>query len=189
MRANWIKIVFFVLGIMMLAGIAQVFLDPGLGTADESRRTKHPAGFSGIPPLGWGASIFYHAGPTSEDFLRISPERSTGRQPSMFMSRWQSGQKPAADDETQPTTFQGKPATLYTHLSRHSYVWRVDFERDGIWYRVGLENPVELEVDKSPLKPFLESFRVEPIFALTDGSTTQPAAASPMLPTTEPASR
>lgn len=190
MHANWIKIVLFVLAAFMLAGVAQVFLDPGLGQPNESRRTRHPAGFSAIPPNGWGGSVFYALSPTSEDYLRVSPERSTGRQPSMFFSRWHEGQKPAREADAVDYTFQDKPATLVTRLTKYYWVWRVDFERDGIWYRVGIEYPIRTDVEKGPLWPFLQSFKVEKPFHPTTISTTLSSTSAPATaPATEPATR
>jgi hypothetical protein len=179
MRANWIKIVFFVLAVLMLGGIAQVLLDPGLGTPDEMRRTEHPSGFSTIPPRGWGASVFYG----NESSLRVSPERSTGRQPSYSIVR--SPTKGAGAEDAVPYTFQGQPAMLVKKKLKYSWMWRVDFERGGAWYRIALEYPVPTDVEHGPLWPFIESFRVEPVFDLSS-ATTMPAKT---LPATEPASR
>lgn len=179
MRANWIKIVFFVLAVLMLAGIAQVLLDPGLGRPEEPRRTKHPAGFSTIPPDRWGASVFYGHEPS----LRVSPERSTGRQPSYSIVR--SSAKGAGAEDAVPYTFQGQPGTLVKKKLKYSWMWRVDFKRDDTWYRIALEYPVPTDVERGPLWPFIESFRVEPEFDLS-GATTMPAAT---LPVAQPASR
>lgn len=179
MRANWIKIVFFVLFVLMLSGVAQVLLDPGLGKPEESRRTKHPAGFSAIPPHGWGGSVFYGADSTAGT-LRISPEKFVGRQPSYSISR--STTRAAGAESAVPYTFQGKPAFLFAGQLKHSWLWRTDFERDGAWFRIALEYPVKTDVEGGPLWPFIQTFRVE---RPTHDAVVLPATA----PATEPASR
>jgi hypothetical protein len=184
MRANWIKIAFFVLAALMLAGIAQVLLDPGLGVPDESRRTKHPSGFSIVPPHGWGASVFYGSAADPEGTLRVSPERSTGRQPSFSITRTPSK---ATAETAVSYTFQGKPAVLTAGSTKHAWVWRVDFERDGGFFHITLEYPVPTDVEHGPLWPFINSFRAEPVFNLAP--TSEPATLSSHVPTTEPASR
>lgn len=188
MRGNWIKIVFFILAAVMLAGIAQVLLDPGLGAPDEARRSKHPAGFSFIAPLGWGASVFYAASPTGEDVMRISPEHSTGRQPYIFVSKLHVN--PGTEENTVPYTFQGQPARLLIQKMKSAWAWRLTFERQGSYFHLGIEFPVPLEVEKSPLWPFLQSFKVEPVFKMDEAtSATAPVIEMPTAPTTAPTAK
>lgn len=173
---NWIKIFLFVLLAFMLAGITQVLLDPGLGTPDEARRARHPAGFSFVPPRGWGVTTYFAVGGDTKDSFRISPEKSVGQQPSIGVARLHVATTP--DPDAQSMTFQGKPAFRTVIRKPRFWQWRIDFERDGVWYFINATYPTEIDIEGGPLWKFIESFRVEPVMNL--GST---------LPTTVPSTR
>ena len=164
---SWIKVALFLIGIAMLAGVVTVLLDPGLGKPTEARRSKHPSGFSIAVPLGWGASFFGR--PDEDQLLRATPERATGRSTIIAVSRLR--QAPEID-QTTPAQFQGQPAYLTSRQTRNAWYGLMYFQRDGSWYEITVSNPIPLDLPKSPLMPFIESFRVE-------GATSAPARPVP----------
>ena len=176
MQGNWIKIVLFVLGAFMLAAIAQVLLDPGFGKPEESRRTRHPAGFSFVPPRGWGGTVVFAREGETEDYMRVSPEQSAGRQPSIAVVRSHVPLKPHA--EAVPYTFQGQPAFKVVQKTKYDWIWRIVFEREGTWYLIAVTSPMPIDIEDGPLWPFLESFRVEQVLNIAPGTmpATVPAA-------------
>lgn len=172
----WFKIVMFCLITLMLAGIASVILDSGLGTPDESRRLRHPAGFSIVYPQGWGGTVGYAQG-AAPNSIRLAPERVTGRQTSIAVTR--STRAPKLADTAKATTFQDRPAWATMTQFKRDATYRVDFERDGAWYAVVLSAPVEQKWESDPLMTYARTFRTE--------ATIHPAtAAVPTTATVEP---
>ena len=172
----WFKIAMFGMFTVMLAGIASVLLDSGLGTPDESRRVRHPAGFSIVHPQGWGGSLTY-AGGAVPDGIRLAPERVTGRQTSITVARL--ARAPKLADSAKQVTFQDKPAWATPTQLKRDALYRLDFERGDAWYAITVSAPVELKWDRDPIMAFVRSFRTEAVIA-------PPAAAVPTTVTVEP---
>ena len=178
----WIKVVMFLIGIVMLAGVTSVLLDPGLGSPDDERRGHHPAGFSVAIPRGWGASSY----PQTEDgdLLRITPERVTGRSTIIAVSKLRGS--PVFDPAATHGAFQGQPANFFTKQRRYSWYWTVQFQRENSWYEIVVASPIQIDVLHSPLMPFIDSFRLEAtITPVTRPAVTTPAtmpAMGPVLP-------
>lgn len=171
--APWFKILMFVMVAIMLAGLVNVILDPGLGRPDEARRTRHPDGFSIAYPRGWGGSVYF--GSIREDAtLRIAPDRVTGRQSSVVVVRHRQATPPPREESSVDGTFQGQPCRSFTRQGRHDWTHRVTFDRDGTWYSITLTSPVPLEPNRNVFTPFVESFRTE-------------ATIRPLAPSTAPA--
>lgn len=171
----WIKVVMFILGVIMVAGITRVLLDPGLGAVDESRRLKHPAGFSMVVPRGWSGTA---VNGQNIDTIRFMPERATGRQPSMIITRYENA-PPAPDDAAKPGLFQGEPAMVLRKRIKYDWVWDARFDRGGKTYSIRYLTPIDEDIERSPMMPFINSFHAET-------PATTPATIPATMPT-EPA--
>lgn len=159
MNGRWIKVVIFVLLIIMITSVVTALLDPGLGKPDESRRTRHLAGFSICYPLGWGGTAFGDSEPAPGNSIRLAQERKTGRETTI--TAFYHGTDMPTFANSSEGTFQTQPATISTRKSSQNWQWRVLFQRDGVWYSILLATPIPLEVEKSPYWPFIESFQIE----------------------------
>lgn len=159
MSARVVRVVIFVLAIIMITSLVRVLLDPGLGKPEESRRTRHNAGFSICYPIGWGGSAFGSNEPGPGNSIRLAQERKTGRETTITAAS--EGDRPQTSRNAKEGTFQGQPAFYSTSSSGSGWQWRVQFQRDGLWYSIVLVTPIPLEVERSPYWPFIESFRVE----------------------------
>ncbi len=177
MDGRWIKVVIFVLLIMMIAGVVSALLDPGLGKPDNAHRTRHMIGFSICYPRGWGGTPIGDGIEGDANYIRLAPERKSGRETAINVSY--TGMRTATVANVQEGTFQSQPAFFSSVRAKYDWQWRMQFQRDGKWYQVTLISPIEIDVPKSPYWPFIESFRIEkPI---------TPAATEPQ-PATVPAS-
>lgn len=183
---SWFKIVMFGMVVIMLAGIASVILDSGYGSVDESRRLRHPAGFSMIYPQGWGGTLGYRSGP-AKDEIRFAPERVAGRQTSIRVVR--EGRAPKLDEVAKEVTFQNKQAWATFNQLKRDAIYRLDFERGGVWYWIVVTSPIALEWDRDPLMKFVQSFQIEaPVGGLSTPAAVDVDAAT-TEPTTAPAAR
>ena len=172
----WMKIGAFVLFVLVLGGLANVLLDEGLGQPDEARRARQPAGgFSIGVPIGWAATN-YGASARVLGGMRVTAERSAGRQTSIVVDRLR---LPPSLDALTPTTFQDQPARLATTRGKYDWTWRLRFARGDAWYELLVTSPIELDMKRDPLLAYVNSFRVE--------QTTAPAASLAVPPTSEPA--
>ena len=178
MNGPWFKIVGFILLVMMLAGVVQMLIDPGFGSAtDESRRFTHPAGFSIVAPRGWDSSISLEKSGRTVESLRIASPVGVGFNTSITVTRLPAGEQSRADtsDRAVSLTFQGKPARALTEQLRNRWRWTLSFHRpeaDGGHYELVYLSPTIPDVETGPIRAFLESFRPSTLPA------TRPASAS-----------
>jgi hypothetical protein len=166
--APWFKILMFVMVAIMLAGVVNVILDPGLGRPDEARRTRHPSGFSIALPIGWGGTANV-GGDRANDSIRIAPDRSTGRQSSILVVRY--AEPPVRDEKAVDGTFQGQPCWTLAKQGKHEWTHRTTFQRAGTWYSIVLTSPIPLEPARNVFTPFIESFRTESVIRSLEPST------------------
>jgi hypothetical protein len=159
MNGRWIKVVIFGLLIIMLTSIVTALLDPGLGRPEDSRRTRHLAGFSICYPLGWGGTAYGTPVPGENNSIRLAQERKTGRETTMGVMC--TGLRAESHPNATEGTFQGQPAFYSSEKKTSIWIWRVQFQRGEFWYEISLNTPIPLEVEKSPYWPFIESFRLE----------------------------
>lgn len=169
MNGSWIKIVVFVLLIVMVTSIVSALLDPGLGKPDNSRRTRHPAGFSISYPLGWGGTAVGMGEDGGANYIRLAQERKTGQETVINASF--TGFRASSSAGAKEGTFQGLPAFYSASKTKQTWQWRVQFQRDNNWYSIQLVTPIPLEVEKSPYWPYIESFKIEkPLIPATQDS-------------------
>lgn len=182
----WFKIVMFGLVALMLAGIASIILDSGLGRPDEARRLKHPAGFSIIQPQGWGGTVTYRTrnGP---DGMRLAPERVAGRQTVITVVRLP--RAPKLDPAAKEVTFQDKPAWATFKQFRRDAEYRLEFQRGDAWFSIAVGAPIALDWDRDPIMDFVRTFRTEAVTAapVVPGLPAEPGTEPATGPTTEPA--
>ena len=176
MNGNWIKVVLFLLVVIMITGIVTALLDPGLGKPDDLRRTRHAAGFSIAYPLGWGGSAFGSENAKEARFIRLAPERTTGRETSINVVLSGAEAQPVA--EAKPGTFQGQAALFSSDRGKRDWRWRVQFQREQGWFQITLTSPIAFDVEKSAYWPFINSFRTEKPIAPTIISPTTQAGPS-----------
>ena len=117
------------------------------------------AGFSITYPLGWGGTPSGSGRPGESNFLRLAPERKTGRETSMNVLLM--GTQAPKTEEARAGTFQGQPASYSANRGKRDWYWRVQFQRDANWYQITLVSPIELEVEKGDYWPYINSFRLE----------------------------
>ncbi len=166
MNGSWIKVVVFVLLIIMVTSIVSALLDPGLGKPNDSRRTRHPAGFSISYPLGWGGTAVGNGKDGSTNYIRLAQERKTG--PETTINADFTGFRASTSANAKEGTFQGQPAFYSTKKTNQNWQWLVQFQRESNWYSIQLNAPIPLEIEKSPYWPFIESFKIEkPLFPAT----------------------
>lgn len=185
MDGRWIKIIIFILLVIMISSVVSALLDPGLGKPDDSRRTRHPAGFSISYPLGWGATPFGAGGDGEPNYIRLAPERKTGRETSIHATF--NGLRPETVRNAEEGLFQDQPAFYSSTKAKYDWQYRLQFQRDGNWYTILLVSPIALDLQKSPYWPYIESFRIEKAInpaGLQSGNVLEPVPAS--TPATAP---
>jgi len=166
----YLKALAFVGVAVVLTGVTSMWLGGGasIGRPREAERVRHPAGFSVIVPTGWGASFDVGADPAGERTIRLSPDRYTGRRPSLVV---RAGPTPAESPRHQlsPGTFQGRPAEVYEGPEGNrarEWVWIARFERPEApphlrHAMLSLKLPAPDDVTDGPWRRFLETFRIE----------------------------
>lgn len=177
MDGRWIKIILFFLLIIMLTGIVSALLDPGLGKPDDARRTRHMAGFSICYPRGWGGTAVGRGVEGESNYIRLAPDRKTGRETAINASF--NGSRAQTVANAIQGTFQGQPAFFSSTRAKYDWQWRMQFQRDGKWYQITLITPIEIDVQKSPYWPFIESFRLEKTIAPDAGMVAPVDATAP----------
>lgn len=177
MDGRWIKVIIFVLLVIMISSVVSALLDPGLGKPDNARRTRHAGGFSICYPVGWGGTPMGSGAEGDDNYIRLAPERKTGRETSIKVTF--TGLRTTTVKDGNEGTFQNQPAYFSSTRGKYDWQWRVQFQRDGKWYQIFLTSPLELDVQKSPFWPFIESFQIEKTInpaELTSSSTLAPAS-------------
>jgi hypothetical protein len=152
MNPGWLKIgVFFLIAIALGMSVS-LFTRNRLGAVDESRRYRHPDGFSIVVPRGWDAQL-------APSGLLVRPLSFSGPAPRLDVMRLKSPR--SADAKTREVTFQGRPAQLLRGYSDERFVYQVQFERDGVWYALVVRQTIEEEHLAGPWRAFFDTFRVE----------------------------
>jgi hypothetical protein len=138
-----------------------------LGAVDESRRYRHPEGFSIVVPRGWDAQL-------APSGLLVRPLAFSGPAPRLDVMRLTSP-KPA-DAKTREVTFQGRPAQLLRGFGDQRFIYQIQFERNGAWYALVVRQTIDEEHLAGPWRAFFDTFRLEPT-AGTEPSTSTVSAA------------
>ncbi len=177
MDNRFLKIAGFVALIVALTAAFRFVTREHLGAPDESRRVRHPDGFSIIGPQEWVGSIL-QTGKVRQPMLRFVPEVNMGIQPSLLAIRSDKPfELPGGKDvreNARPTQFQGQPATYYSGNEQNAWMFVLDFQRGSDHFRISLKLPVPDDVHKSVWWTYFETFRMET--PMTPRDTTQPTS-------------
>lgn len=155
------------IGVLVVAAIvviAFVYMNfrADVPAADESRRVRHPAGFSIIVPPEWHTELLYP--PKSPDTIWAVPEKTESVVGGLWAVKYAS--KPdfrtSGRKALVPGEFQGQPAWVSEDLQGKKTRSRTYlFERDGAWYAVILTRPSVEAVMGQRWTEYVNSFRLE----------------------------
>jgi len=151
---------------LIIAYFAYVSLTPEIGSPDESRRIKHPAGFSIVVPEGYQSSVVIGDART-DDSIRCVPIKVEGRYGEFTVTRYA---RPPANEKMEKDgyvagTFMGQPAReliLLGDSKKNNWLRGYIFERDGQTYGVMLTRPRSEPITGKAWTRYVESFRIEP---------------------------
>lgn len=154
---------------MLLFSVAMASLvllfRPDIGKPDEGNRTRHPAGFSIVAPLGWEREPLRLASETTGtlDTLKFAPERKVGKQPWLVVTRLGEKLPPENFAGFVDATFQGQPARVFDGKQRGMFHWHAIFQRHGQWYRIELftPDPQPEGIAKTSWMAFFETFQAD----------------------------
>ena len=181
-------IALLVVAAIVVIAFAWTFMRP-VTAPDESRRVRHPAGFSIVAPPDWGVELQYAKRGQPTPSIWAVPKKAEGRAGGLYAFKFQTkpdipttGKRPMKEGQ-----FQGKPAWVYEDedmkakkLWARSYI----FERDGTWYQVILNRPASESIMSDAWTEYVESFRVEQPLLTATQPATLPVPTS--LPTFDP---
>lgn len=180
MDKSILKIIGFIVVVIALTAIFKFVTREQLDPPDESRRVRHPDGYSFVAPKDWAGSVL-QAGKIKYPMLKFVPETNVGVQPSLLVSR---NDKPyelpggkEVRDSARPIQFQGQPATYYEGIEQNVWMYAIDFQRGSDYYRISLKLAVHEEVMRGNWWKYFETFRLET--ALTTQPTSMPALVVP----------
>jgi hypothetical protein len=169
MARSWAKVAGFLAVVVILAYFVTVVLRPSIGRVDEGRRLRHPAGFSIVVPWGWTGRVDGYR--QTRPVITMIPDRSTGVQPSLVVTKGSEQPEPLKQGPMQPTTFQGRPARVWSGRVQNAHMFYLDVEIEESWYRLSLKLPGFEDVRGGAWWGFLESLQVEPASATTRGAS------------------
>jgi len=176
-----------IVSVIVVGVLLYQFLGTDIGSPDESRRIRHPAGFSIVEPRGFEHTLRIETqnavGVSSDPSISMTPIKSEGR-PGVFMvSRLK--QFPTDSERAKlkllPGNFAGQPAWEAIDMDKNrqrKWTRMCVFEREGKAYQIYLERPATEPITGSTWTAYIESFRVEkPLIlqALIKAPSTQPS--------------
>lgn len=173
MNGKYFQLAAFLGFALLCVWVFSVINTPTIGTPDESRRLIHPAGFSVVGPVGWeGRNVVVSLGAGSPT-MQFLPTRSVGVQPNFTIYQVDALPEPQDKLKRVETTFMGKPAFVSEGPVSNAYLYVIDVELEGKWYRLSLKLASREDVRGGAWWRYFESLRIE-----------RPALPATTLPTT-----